>query len=738
VIARVLQAQPLKPAPEAEDSVDKPVAVIAFMCCLGAATGFVAVLHRQRAKRKQFRKQHRTTRVAGRKLLGYHSPSVISVTALNQRTWRAALAVLVLMAVTSAGVIRWRALRALRGAAETVASEQSFRFTVHTLGPAVENGFQWISAPAVFSDATVFRGRLYLCGPTGLFEFGSHGTLLKHYRAGLELPAAPVIHMAQGVLADSSEPELLMATAGEGVIAFNGRSFRQIRPDDPTAAFVTDLLPLSSGQLLLGTQKKGVLRYDGRRISVFHPTLANIYVTRLAGTEGDLWVGTLDRGVLHWHAGQTDQFSEPEGLPDPQVHSIQVAAERVFVGTSLGVAEFDSGKLVRTLANGTLARSLLAGDRTLLVGSMDEGVMEVPLQARRAQFAHAAFRSEVGTRPGMGAIQTFFVAEGFTYALAQDSLYARDPKSVGWHQVLHRDATLLTDRNISSLAVDSSGRLWVGYFDRGLDIVDNVADPSRQRATHVEDENVYCINRIIPDPARGVVVTATANGLVLFDGSGNKQQVLRRADGLIADHVTDVALYSGGMVLATPAGLTFLDRSGARSLYAFHGLVNNHVYALGISPTAVSGAKGQRVLAGTLGGISVLDNDSVVANYTTANSGLKHNWITAIVPVGSEWFIGTYGAGVLRVDNTGHVQEMENATTNVSVNPTAMLATDQHVLAGTLGRGLLVYNRDSGRWHTIIAGLPSANVTAIAASAGYVYVGTDNGLVRIREESLDR
>jgi hypothetical protein len=48
------------------------------------------------------------------------------------------------------------------------------------------------------------------------------------------------------------------------------------------------------------------------------------------------------------------------------------------------------------------------------------------------------------------------------------------------------------------------------------------------------------------------------------------------------------------MVLATPAGLTFVDADGARSLYAFEGLVNNHVYALGVQD--------KTLLAGTLGG----------------------------------------------------------------------------------------------------------------------------------------
>ena len=58
------------------------------------------------------------------------------------------------------------------------------------------------------------------------------------------------------------------------------------------------------------------------------------------------------------------------------------------------------------------------------------------------------------------------------------------------------------------------------------------------------------------------------------------------------------------------------------------------------------------------------------------------------------------------------------------------------VFAGTLGKGLLIYRRSQGRWTTFTTGLPSLNVTALASAGGFLYVGTDNGLVRITEANL--
>jgi ligand-binding sensor domain-containing protein len=281
----------------------------------------------------------------------------------------------------------------------------------------------------------------------------------------------------------------------------------------------------------------------------------------------------------------------------------------------------------------------------------------------------------------------------------------------------------MADRNVAALAL-SGGRLWIGYFDHGLDVV----DASLERGVHREDDALFCINRIVPDGKQIRTAVATANGLVMFDSGAQPRQVLGRKDGLLSDHVNDVAFRDGGMVVATPAGLSFVDRSGVRSLYVFHGLVNNHVYTVA--------TRGVETLAGTLGGLSVLDDDAVRANYTTANSHLKHNWITALARVGDEWFTGTYGAGVLRLDSSGEWHSFPDLKEGFVVNPNAMAVSGGQLYAGSLDRGLFVFDRASGRWTNTTVGLPSKNVTALATGGGYLYVGTDNGLVRIAEGAV--
>jgi ligand-binding sensor domain-containing protein len=389
------------------------------------------------------------------------------------------------------------------------------------------------------------------------------------------------------------------------------------------------------------------------------------------------------------------------------------------VGTPLGVAQFEGGRLARVLAKGAFTESLAVSGHTLFVGTMDQGILRVALDAGAALPGPTAL---AGSTP-LGEIRQLYGSADGVYAVEAGGLYELSERGLGWKKVVEPPDSVLADGNISALAVQPDGSVWVGHFDRGLDIL----APDGRRTRHVEDEHVFCVNRIVPGRGETVAV-ATANGLVIFDRAGVVQQVIEHNGGLISEHVTDVLVDRQRMIAATPAGLTFFDGDGARSLYAFQGLVNNHVYALGSS--------GSQVLAGTLGGISVLDGERVVGNYTTDNSNLRRNWISAVVPLGYGWMVGTYGGGVMRLDDTGRFHPYEFATGDIEINPNAMLATESHVFAGSLGKGLLIYDRATDRWHVLREALPSLNVTALAAAGGYIYVGTDNGLVRVREKDV--
>jgi ligand-binding sensor domain-containing protein len=654
------------------------------------------------------------------------------------------LAIPAAVLVVFTSICLFQAHRTLRRAAESSASPDNLAFTLQPLDlgavQAAGVGVEPVASAPSFNHGVYFAGDFYLTGRAGVEVLAPDGTLRRTLRTGIELPVAPVAGIVSGRLRGGSAPELLLATAGAGLLVLqpNGAAaptLRQLLPVDPEARDLTALLPLPTGDLLLGTRQRGALLYNGVTLSQLRFTLpeidsARLQINALADVDAaSFLIGTRNQGVFYAHAGTVERAALADGMPDGQVESLAVAGRRAFAGTPLGVAEFDLNqpgfRPARTLAPGVFAHAMSLREGQLDLGTLDEGIRQVPLE-NGPRLRPAAFLISHADEENQ-RVDAFLSGPDALYALADGGLLRRG--SSGWEPALPPATPSLSDRNISALAFAPDGTLYVGFFDHGIDQL------SPQGAIrHLEDDHLFCINRLVLDPVRQTIAAATADGLVLFDDKGSAKQTLSRRDGLISDHVSDIAFTPNGMALATPAGITFVEPEGTESLYAFQGLVNNHVYALAARP-----GSGQ-LLAGTLGGLSVLQGESVQRSFTVNNSGLKHNWITALLPTGNEsYLVGTYGAGLATLDREGHFAPVElpaGTPRDLVINPNALFATATHTYAGTLGHGLLVYSAASGRWSALTQGLPSLNVTAFAARDGELYVGTENGLVRIAEARI--
>ncbi|HSS98691.1 MAG TPA: hypothetical protein VLK33_16770, partial [Terriglobales bacterium] len=176
-----------------------------------------------------------------------------------------------LMGLGMGAVAIWKARHVLRSSVAEVKAEHEIAFTTRSF-PPIQTDFEVISSPAVFFQAARFQDHLYIAGPAGLLEFDHTGAFLHQYAVGKELPGSSLIALAPAVLSDSHKPELIMATAEDGILAFDGGAFRQILPNDADFRVITVILPSASGHLIIGTKKHGVLVYDGKQMAPLHST----------------------------------------------------------------------------------------------------------------------------------------------------------------------------------------------------------------------------------------------------------------------------------------------------------------------------------------------------------------------------------------------------------------------------------------------------------------------------------
>ena len=631
-----------------------------------------------------------------------------------------------------------------RAVAEVVVEESRLR------APATDGLSLYLNAADVRA-AVDFNGGTYLATSGGLVALDGDDTVKRRYTTFDGLPENDLTALA--VFRD----RLFIGTASSGLIAFDGSAFTGYGFKKPKATRVS-VLRATGTELLIGTIDGGLFEYDGERFSrrLNSATGADFSrVTALLDLDSRLYIGTQDRGLYVWREAHIDHLDTNSGLPSPHVTALSALPSRledegvIAVATDFGVVAMGEDNEVKPLSDRPNVSSLAVSGGRLWAGLFTGGVLDIATGVagdKPSTAVESASLAEVAGLPQSSpAVVTAY--GGRLWALTREGAFARDESGDG--PAFDRVAgSLVADGVISSghitgLATDGLSRLWVGYFDRGID---TIAPGTSERLSHIEDDRVREVNFISFDREGDRTFAATSRGLVSFDGRLNQTVFTREKNGLINDSIAHITFADASpsyqastnpvvnsaservLVLATAGGLTEVYGGRARSLTAFHGLASNHLYT--------SAAVGSRLFVGSLAGLVELEGLRVVRTYKTSNSRLSHDWVSAIAELNGTLYVGTNGGGVDALLPTGEWVNFADELGGFEVNQNAMHADGERVYVGTSDRGLLVYNTRDRRWTKVSAGLASQNVTAITSDDEFVYVGTLNGLVRIEKRVI--
>lgn len=593
-----------------------------------------------------------------------------------------------------------------------------------------------------------FEGVRYLATSGGLIALDDAGDVKRRYTTLDGLPDNDLTALAV------FRNRLFVGTGNAGIVAFDSTAFTGYTFTKPKATHVTVLEPTET-ELLIGTLDGGLFEYNGERFSrrVNSATGADFSrVTSVLPVESRLYIGTQDSGLFIWREAHIEHLATNDGLPSPHVSALAELTSKgvVAVATDFGVVALNDANEFKPISNRPNVTSLAVSGGHLWAGLFGGGITDLNRDQAGRAANNAEGRSNLSEVSGIpnSVPSMVSLSEGKLWVLTSEGGFARDeqathPAFESMGSQLARDRVLTTG-HITSLARDDAGRLWIGYFDRGIDVV---LPDTAERASHVEDDRVREINHLTFDENEVRMLAATSRGLVVF-GSGLKQTVMTREQGgLINDSVAQISFADVGspllastdrtgvptsrgrtMVLVTAGGLTEVTGGRARSITAFHGLASNHLYT--------SAAIGSRLFVGSLAGLVELEGLRVVRTYKTSNSRLSHDWVTALAEAEGTLYVGTNGGGVDALLPTGEWVNSAGELGKFEVNQNAMHYDGDRLYVGTSDRGLLVYNTRDRRWTRISAGLASQNVTAITSDDRFVYVGTLNGLVRIEKRIL--
>ena len=202
-----------------------------------------------------------------------------------------------------------------------------------------------------------------------------------------------------------------------------------------------------------------------------------------------------------------------------------------------------------------------------------------------------------------------------------------------WSKVTEREG-LKNDR-VSSIAIDSSGKVWVGSLNRrgGLSVYDGV------RWTNYSDQDGLPSNYVhsVSISRDDRVWVGTKEGVAAFDGNGWERFSVK--DGLLDDEVEEVAADSAGNLWAvSDRGISRYDGGKWRTYPYQSGIFGNKVFRVEIAPDG-------RVWFATKAGIACFTGDTW--HILSMEDGLPDSYVLSVLVTtdGELWF-GTLSDGI--------------------------------------------------------------------------------------------
>jgi ligand-binding sensor domain-containing protein/signal transduction histidine kinase len=416
-----------------------------------------------------------------------------------------------------------------------------------------------------------------------------------------------------------------LAVAPDGSVWFGGANrYVGLLKDDKVEVFAEDaaaltstvrnILPRVDGDVWLGTSGSGLIRLRGRdllSVTTEDGLPSNSVSALCEDTEGNLWVGTTGGGVARISARRVAVVAPADGLSHPAVMALAEDADgSVWIGTNGGgLNQWKDGSVKPfspnyVLENETIVTLASSPEGGLLIGTAFSGL---------AQLDHDGFRFLPASTEDPGTSIRALAAEGeggWWVASARGLFRVRDDE-------ITRPAGLeaLAGHEITSLACDGRGTLWIGTGGAGLF---RLIGGKELRSWSVSEGLPGAFIRTLQFDARGTLWAGTSGGLCRWNGDG--------FDNFTGDHGLPEALVSqilddggGNLWFGTNRGVLRIARSSfdavasgtARrleilALDATDGLPSLEC-AAGSNPGCLRLSDG-RLCFGTAAGLAVIDS----------------------------------------------------------------------------------------------------------------------------------
>ena len=346
-------------------------------------------------------------------------------------------------------------------------------------------------------------GNVWAATAEGVVHFTANGRM-RVYRDDAGLPPAPVFRVMQ----DASGT--LFAGTERGVYRLQDERFvmqSPLLPEDGVPSLARD----AAGNLWVGTVNNGLVRLGksgAERFTSVRGLPNNRVAALLLDREGSVWVGT-NAGLLRLSDASFSTWNGDQGLSDDYVRALFEAPRGgMWIGTSRGLNLWRDGRIEATYSasDGLVSDSVLSllesRDGSLLVGSYTDGVLRMRNGKLTGHYDNAR------GMPGSNQVRALAEEADGTLWIGTSRGLARlrngEFKSYGLAEGLPREF-------IISLHIARDGSLWVGTSNGAANIVNGTVRTLDMRAVNGA-QDVFDFH----EDADGTLWLATDRGLLRY------------------------------------------------------------------------------------------------------------------------------------------------------------------------------------------------------------------------------
>ena len=343
----------------------------------------------------------------------------------------------------------------------------------------------------------------------------------------------------------------------------------------PTSTELIGLSRADDGRLLIAVHGAGLMQFSGDKVESFpvrgpnnSPRLLpdrEIDSNRiLRDRDGGLWIGAIERGLIHIHNGRTDVFTKTDGLAGDVILAMYEDREGdIWVSSTGGLDRF------RELPVSTVSvKQGLSSDASQSVLAATDGSIWVGAHDGLTRFKHG---QATILRKGSG------LPDSATGSLFQDDrgrIWATlQGHGLGYFQADRFVGVLdLPSEGVHSITGDHAGNLWLSTDQNFLHVLNGHLV---ERISWSDMGRAPSASVLLYDPERsGLWMGFWAGGGLLFFIDGHPRATYTVADGLGQGEIADMRFdRDGALWLATEqGGLSRLKNGRFTTLTSRNGL----------------------------------------------------------------------------------------------------------------------------------------------------------------------